>query len=264
MGAREKACVSVYSGLKENTMKKFMENLATLLLTIMVAIAFAGCICPSHEKTEWKICRKVGGTPTLTGYMEENMTVSFSAFIENLNARNNGKLIGEWVNFPATEEEIDDILNLIGCTDETGRLVNEYFVSDYDDDTGLDLFLMLGEHASLEDVNELAEKLEEMEECDWDTLRYVIEAFGHKEAYEVLINNELDEYYVLPLEGSYADDDALVGRALLDSGLLWFDVPEGLERYLDESAIGRDFMMDTVGSIISDTENCRYLYVYRW
>ncbi len=205
----------------------------------------------------------MGGTPTLTGYMEENMTVLFSAFIENLNARNNGKLIGGWVDFPATEEEIDSILNLIGCTDGTGRLVNEYSVSDYDDDTGLGVFSMLGEHASLEDINELAEKLEEMEEYDLDILRYVIEAFGHKEAYEALINNELGEYNALVLE-NYDDDEVLVGRAVLESGLFWLDVPEGLERYLDEFAIGRDFMMDTVGSVISDSENCCYLYVYRW
>ena len=57
-----------------------------------------------------------------------NHDCPFEAYITNLNAYNNGKIIGKWLKFPSTEEQLNDILSKIGVDNK----YREWFVSDYD------------------------------------------------------------------------------------------------------------------------------------
>ena len=58
----------------------------------------------------------------------------FEAFITNLCKYNEGELVGEWVKFPTTSEELQKVFERIGIgsKDEFGNPYEEWFISDYD------------------------------------------------------------------------------------------------------------------------------------
>ena len=49
---------------------------------------------------------------------------SFEAFVTNLGKYNEGELVGEWVHFPTTEEEMKKVFERIGIgsKDEFGQV----------------------------------------------------------------------------------------------------------------------------------------------
>ena len=58
----------------------------------------------------------------------------FEAFITNLGKYNEGVLVGEWVKFPTTEEEMQKVFEHIGIgkQDEFGQPYEEWFITDYE------------------------------------------------------------------------------------------------------------------------------------
>ena len=58
----------------------------------------------------------------------------FEAFVTNLGKYNEGELVGEWVKFPTTEEEMKKVFERIGIgsTDEFGHVYEEWFITDYE------------------------------------------------------------------------------------------------------------------------------------
>lgn len=82
--------------------------------------------------------------------------VSFKAFITNLNAYNNGVLLGRWLNFPTNINSFDRILSQINIDD----FYNEWFSSDfiiYKDG----IKHLLDPFCSFEELNEIANSLNE-------------------------------------------------------------------------------------------------------
>ena len=59
---------------------------------------------------------------------------SFEAFVTNLGKYNEGELVGEWVHFPTTEEEMKKVFERIGIGSkgEFGQVYEEWFITDYD------------------------------------------------------------------------------------------------------------------------------------
>lgn len=57
----------------------------------------------------------------------------FEAYITNLGKYNEGELVGEWVKFPTTPEELQNVFERIGIgsKDEFGCTYEEWFISDY-------------------------------------------------------------------------------------------------------------------------------------
>ena len=53
---------------------------------------------------------------------------AFEAFITNLGKYNEGFLVGEWVKFPVTNEEMQAVFRRIGI----GHRYEEWFITDYD------------------------------------------------------------------------------------------------------------------------------------
>ena len=73
---------------------------------------------------------------------------AFEAFITNLGKYNEGCLVGEWVKFPVTNEEMQAVFRRIGI----GRRYEEWFITDYDcPDTAIGK--VLGEYESLSELN---------------------------------------------------------------------------------------------------------------
>ena len=108
--------------------------------------------------------------------LKENVNeMSLSAFVTNLGKYNEGELVGEWVKFPVSQEELDNVFKRIGIgeEDEFGQPYEEYFITDYDGNTPSELKNQLGEYTSIETLQVVAKILEKINELG-DT---AIEAF---------------------------------------------------------------------------------------
>lgn len=82
---------------------------------------------------------------------------SFEAFVTNLGKYNEGELVGEWVHFPTTEEEMKEVFERIGIGSkgEFGQVYEEWFITDYDCSIH-GVSNLLGEYENLDKLNYLA------------------------------------------------------------------------------------------------------------
>ena len=175
-----------------------------------------------------------------------NKDYPFAAFITNLGKYNEGELVGEWVKFPTTAEEMKEVFKRIGIgqKDDFGNPYEEWFITDYD--CYVDgLYDKLGEYESLDELNYLASKLEEMSDCEYAQFQAGMEMGDHCGSLQEIINltENLDCYEIYPNIEDYDD----LGRYYIEE-LEVMQVPEHLQNYIDYEAYGRDVAMDENGS----------------
>ena len=175
-----------------------------------------------------------------------NKDYPFAAFITNLGKYNEGELVGEWVKFPTTAEEMKEVFKRIGIgqKDDFGQPYEEWFITDYD--CYVDgLYSKLGEYENLDELNYLASKLDEMSESEYAQFQAGMEMGDHCGSLQEIINltENLDCYEVYPNIHDYDD----LGRYYIEE-LEVMQVPEHLQNYIDYEAYGRDVAMDENGS----------------
>ena len=169
----------------------------------------------------------------------------FAAFITNLGKYNEGALVGEWVKFPTTAEELKKVFERIGigAKDDFGQTYEEWFITDYD--CYVDgLYDLLGEYANLDELNYLASKLDDMSQDDYERFQASMEIGDHTGSIQELINltENLDCYDIYP---DIHDHDDL-GRYYIEE-LDAMQVPEHLRNYIDYEAYGRDIALEESG-----------------
>ena len=169
----------------------------------------------------------------------------FAAFITNLGKYNEGALVGEWVKFPTTAEELKQVFERIGIgsKDDFGQTYEEWFITDYD--CYVDgLYDLLGEYANLDELNYLASKLDDMSQDEYERFQAAMEIGDHTGSIQELINltENLDCYDVYP---DIHDHDDL-GRYYIEE-LDAMQVPEHLRGYIDYEAYGRDIALEESG-----------------
>ena len=175
-----------------------------------------------------------------------NKDYPFAAFITNLGKYNEGELVGEWVKFPTTAEEMKEVFKRIGIgqRDDFGQPYEEWFITDYD--CYVDgLYDKLGEYESLDELKYLASKLDEMSDSEYAQFQAGMEMGDHCGSLQEIINltENLDCYEVYPHIADYDD----LGRYYIEE-LEVMQVPEHLQNYIDYEAYGRDVAMDENGS----------------
>lgn len=169
----------------------------------------------------------------------------FAAFITNLGKYNEGALVGEWVKFPTTAEELKKVFERIGigAKDDFGQTCEEWFITDYD--CYVDgLYDLLGEYANLDELNYLASKLDDMSQDEYERFQAAMEIGDHTGSIQELINltENLDCYDIYP---DIHDHDDL-GRYYIEE-LDAMQVPEHLRNYIDYEAYGRDIALEESG-----------------
>ena len=169
----------------------------------------------------------------------------FAAFITNLGKYNEGALVGEWVKFPTTAEELKKVFERIGigAKDDFGQTYEEWFITDYD--CYVDgLYDLLGEYANLDELNYLASKLDDMSQDEYERFQVAMKIGDHTGSIQELINltENLDCYDVYP---DIHDHDDL-GRYYIEE-LDAMQVPEHLRNYIDYEAYGRDIALEESG-----------------
>ena len=188
----------------------------------------------------------------------------FAAFVTNLGKYNEGDLVGEWVKFPTTYNEMQKVFERIGIgqKDDFGYTYEEWFITDYDCYVP-DLYDKLGEYENLDELNYLASKLEEMNSWEYDQFCGAMEVGDHSGSLQDIINltENLDCYDVYPDINDYDE----LGRYYIDE-LDAMQIPEHLKNYIDYEAYGRDIALDEGGEFteygyVRDTGD-RFVEVY--
>lgn len=157
--------------------------------------------------------------------------------LTNLGKYNEGELIFTRLVLPATTEEICAAYDEIGVAD--GTMYEEAFISDYETDiNGLEI----REYASIDDLNELAEELSNLDEYELEAFGAMLDAgLDTDEALQKVQDNEYRIY-----DGCYSM--AEVAEMYADQTGLLSSMPDDLRMYFDFEAYGRD--MDIEGHFI--------------
>ena len=179
-------------------------------------------------------------------YYDHDKDYPFAAFITNLGKYNEGELVGEWVKFPTTAEELKEVFKRIGIgqKDDFGQPYEEWFITDYD--CYVDgLYSKLGEYENLDELNYLASKLDEMDQSDYAKFQAAMEIGDYTSSLQEIINltENLDCYEIYPNIEDYDD----LGRYYLEE-LEVSKVPAHLQNYIDYEAYGRDVALEGNGT----------------
>ena len=83
------------------------------------------------------------------------MPALFEAYVTNLGKYNEGELVGEYLKFPTTPEEVQALLKRIGID---GVRYEEIFITDFDGDV-LGLYDHLGQYENIDELTEVDKTL---------------------------------------------------------------------------------------------------------
>ena len=158
-----------------------------------------------------------------------NETATLSVYIANLAEYVNGNLVGDWISLPIEENDWKDFLKTIGSPEE-------YTIQDFEDNLGFK-GLEIGEYMSIEELNELCERIERIDLylCGVDTLNALYEVLGD---------------FGKALERFEAETYVFYGKMTMEEvareriGKHYY-VPAGLENYIDYKAFARDMIYDS-------------------
>lgn len=160
-----------------------------------------------------------------------------NVYITNLGKYNEGYLIGKWLELPATDEEIENVLKEIGID---GVLYEEYFFTDWEVIDGIPI----SEYSSLKELNEIAETLENLNEVELKICQGLMknENCTLDEAME-----KKDNRIIINLEkNTILDECSNLAYSYINE--IYGDVSdlsrEILERYFDFKSFGRDLSYD--------------------
>ena len=183
-------------------------------------------------------------------------------YLANLGKYNEGILKGEWVELPLSETELEEVMVNIGVahydkegnfvpyvieTDEKGYeyVYEEYAIHDYE----TDLNISISEYSSLNDLNTVAEIVEDFE---LDQVNALLDGgvIDMKDLLEGDINEIIQNYGFIELEPTMNEEQE-VGYAYVDEvcGGLECLSKEILERYFDYEAFGRDILLGGEGFV---------------
>ena len=170
------------------------------------------------------------------------------AFVTNLGKYNEGELVGDWVSFPVTPEEMRAVLDRIGIghPDDFGVPYEEVFITDYDTDL-YGVSGELGEYESLDKLNYLASRLEELSPDELEKYKAILESADIPESgIDGLINLtfNLDRYDIYP---DISDEEDLGRYYVEESGIYDTKAMGALANYIDYEAFGRDVALDEGG-----------------
>lgn len=181
----------------------------------------------------------------------DNHDCPFEAYITNLGKYNEGALVGEWVKFPTTPETLQEVFQRIGID---GKQYEEWFITDYD--CYVDgLYNALGEYESLDELNFLASKIEEMDDTEYNAYTAAIEMGEHRGSVQELINlaDNTENYDFLPDVENHYD---LGYYYVHEVGGYDLERMGQLANYIDYEAFGRDIALEEVSEFV----NGGYIY----
>ena len=137
--------------------------------------------------------------------------------------RKNGKLLGEWLPLPATEDKINEIFAIIGSPDEYGDyFINAAETENYDID--------ISPTTDLHELNELAKKIDALQGEDGYKLAAYLEWVPHLSLEEISkAIDDLDSYDFIAEVCDYEDFVAFCIRIFGS----YRDCPKNLRNFVE-------------------------------
>jgi len=168
---------------------------------------------------------------------------TIKAYITNLGKYNEGKLVGMWHDFPTTKEEIIQTFKAIGID---GINYEEFFITDYDTEVE-GIYDYLSEYASINELNYLAEKIQDMTRYDLERFESAVQLGEYCGSLKSLINltDNLDCFDYLV---GVTDDYDLGYYWLNESGCYDTQSMGFLHTYFDYESFGRDISLEESGA----------------
>lgn len=176
-------------------------------------------------------------------YGGKTMKKMINAFVTNLGKYNEDQLVGEWVSFPVTKEEMQAVFDRIGINEQ----YEEYFITDYDNKIQN---LRLGEYESVDRLNYLAGRLEELDQDQLELYQEIMDSDidlyqnAGMEAYIYLTYN-LDAYQFYY---GVMDEYDLGYYLVHDTGVYDLKAMGDLAMYIDYKALGNDTMINDISA----------------
>ena len=192
---------------------------------------------------------------------ENNSRYPFEAFITNLGEYTEGIFNGKWVGFPLTAEEMQHVLESIDIGKKRdGVVYEEYFITDFEDHVGAQsIGNIAGEYPSLNELNYLAKQIDELDEGDLSVFMAVMEVDSFSSIKDLInLTNNLDNYSLQP----DIEDEFDLGKAVAEN----YEIPDGLEDYIDYEKLGRDTNLNepggftTYGYLICESSEMTLIY----
>ena len=141
----------------------------------------------------------------------------YQVYIANLGKYNEGELVGDWFTFPIDFEEVKERIGL-------NERYEEYAIHDYE------FPINLSEFTSIDELNNMYEKIEELPSHIVDNLEDFVSYFGSLE--------DIDEDKVLLHAGCSSMVD--VAYELVDEYEIFGSLPEVAQRYFNYESFARD------------------------
>lgn len=175
------------------------------------------------------------------------MKIMLKIYLTNLGKYNEGQLIGEWVDLPISDDDLEVVKQRIGISDEpdeNGNYYEEWFVTDYETDIH---GLKVGEYDNLDELNELAETLDSLDEYEREIVEAMIsEGYSLDDALDG--KDDCMMYY-------NCEDMKDVAKEYAEETRLLDSIPENLQSYFDFEAYGRDMSFEG-HFVFTDKGNC--------
>ena len=149
-------------------------------------------------------------------------------FITNLGKYNEAYLIGKWIDFPISEEELKEVLEEIGINEE----YEEYFFTDFEDN-----LFGFGEYSSISEINEVTERYEEL--CidnNEDVVYALADNYSSIDEVENALDNMMVYYNV--------DDMEDVARQYVEDTCMLENIPSNIAEYFDYKKLGDNMEYD--------------------
>lgn len=166
----------------------------------------------------------------------------FNIYLTNLGKYTEGFLIGQWVNLPC--DDLEAVYKNIGINER----YEEKFITDFETDFGFDV----PEYASIEELNELAKRINDLEEYQKEALQaFLYNSYSLEDAITEVENNN----FIIHYDCTEMSD---IAYELIDEGI-YGNIPDNLINYIDYDAIGRDLEIE--GNYYFINNNCVELTV---
>ena len=177
------------------------------------------------------------------------------AYITNLHAYTCGYLIGEWIQFPISKENLRAVFKRIGivrdCNKNSfdgvpndliakGLIGEEFFFTDYQTtDIPFNTKNIVGEYTPISVMNELAELIDSLDGDEYSLLQSYCESQHDPTSIDDLkkILEEIDNgsFYLIDAKDNYD-----LGQYLVDGGVFG-RISEQLADYIDYDKIGEEY-----------------------
>ena len=158
-------------------------------------------------------------------------------FITDLEAYNNGHLVGEWHTLPMEEnllaEAIENILQDGRTICEDTHYHEEYFITDYECE-----YMSIDEYANVTKLNEIAQLMESIDDTGIKAINFLVDNYLVKDIYEAI---ESYEDLVIIYEDCSMYD---IAYDLVQESFDFEKIPANFTNYFDYNAFARDLELE--------------------